>query len=273
NALLAQLDTYRLHGVNAVSISLQGGEALSHDPFSASGNSLAPAYMARLISVVEALDVRSMVAIVGMFSPDVTDVSLTDWDAAEAALSVVTKALRPYRNVILNTADKQDSLNHQGKAWARVRSPAEIQHLAQIMRRLDPDRLVGGGGTDYAANLELGTLPNVDVLLFSGGDLAKVAQDLKAAGVAKPMLCVELYGSWTGQYLPPGVFPDAVKQRYFDDLETALSTGALSVFFYSAPWLEGPSVGAFPIRFDLGGQGTEADPGIRWYFDRLRARR
>jgi hypothetical protein len=44
------------------------------------------------------------------------------------------------------------------------------------------------------------------------------------------------------------------------------------VFFHSNIWCQGPGDGAL-LRYDLAGQGTQADPGIHWYFDYVQARR
>lgn len=270
-ALIDQLDTYRLHGINSVSVSFQGGEAISRDPFTRSGGAIDSVIQARILRIVEALDRRSMVAIVGFLHHSLSDLSLESWDAAELAVTKVARALSPYRNVILNIADKQNAPGHRSLPWADIRIPSRLSHLASFPNQVDPKLLVGAGGTDHATNLKIAAQPDVDVLLFSGGDIAQLSRDFAKLG--KPVVCVELYGEWTEQFLPPGVFPDPAKQRYFDDLDTALSGGAVSVFFYSAPWLEGPSVGSYPIRYDLGGLGTESDPGIRWYFDRVQSLR
>ena len=44
----------------------------------------------------------------------------------------------------------------------------------------------------------------------------------------------------------------------------------LSVFFHNNPWCQSTTE---PLRYDLGGYGTAGDPGIRWYFERVRERR
>ncbi|MBM4028273.1 MAG: hypothetical protein FJ280_23205 [Planctomycetes bacterium] len=88
----------------------------------------------------------------------------------------------------------------------------------------------------------------------------------------KPIVNVELYGGWTGQFKdPPGHFPETVKSIYRRDADEAAARPGLSVFFHSNVWCQGPGDG-FPLRFDLAGQGTPTDPGIRWYFEHVQAR-
>jgi hypothetical protein len=75
-----------------------------------------------------------------------------------------------------------------------------------------------------------------------------------------------VFGGWTKNYLPPGVFPSTVKQEYYKEVDHGLARDGLFIFFHNNPWCQGPSVG-YPIRYDLAGQGTSGDPGIHWYFD------
>jgi len=58
---------------------------------------------------------------------------------------------------------------------------------------------------------------------------------------------------------------DAVKQHYFEEIEAAREHDGLYLFFFSAPWSQRE-----PMRFDLAGMGTEADPGIQWVFECLK---
>ncbi len=75
---------------------------------------------------------------------------------------------------------------------------------------------------------------------------------------------IELFGGWTGRF-GRGVFPDEVKRAYRREVDAAACRPGLSVFFHNNPWCQ-----LEPMRYDLGGSGSEADPGIRWYFEQVR---
>ena len=58
------------------------------------------------------------------------------------------------------------------------------------------------------------------------------------------------------------------KSDFLAEIETAATTPGFSLFGHFPGWYQGPSRDpSFDNRFDLGGQGTIQDPGIRWYFE------
>ena len=85
----------------------------------------------------------------------------------------------------------------------------------------------------------------------------------------KPIVNVELFGGWSDRF-PRGVFPPEARHAYEEEVERAAARPGLSVFFHSNPWCQTPDL---PMRYDLGGQGTADDPGIRWYFEQVREAR
>ena len=76
-----------------------------------------------------------------------------------------------------------------------------------------------------------------------------------------------LVGGWTGNF-PRSVFPPEARHAYEEEVERAAARPGLSMFFHNNAWCQTPDL---PLRYDLGGQGTTDDPGIRWYFELVRA--
>jgi hypothetical protein len=81
-----------------------------------------------------------------------------------------------------------------------------------------------------------------------------------------------------------GVFPEQTagvgravhrgKADFLAEIAYAAQTPGYSLFGHFPAWYQGPSRDpSFDIRFDLGGQGTLEDPGIRWYFEAVARRR
>jgi hypothetical protein len=75
-----------------------------------------------------------------------------------------------------------------------------------------------------------------------------------------------------------GVFPEQSagqgrmvhrgKADFLAEIDFAARTPGFSLFGHFPAWYQGPSRDpSFGNRFDLGGQGTIDDPGIRWYFE------
>lgn len=145
--------------------------------------------------------------------------------------------------------------------------PERILDLCGVVSEVDPDRLVGGSGYHPETCAVIGRDPACDVVMFdtsdedlTGFDSGRVHDCLVRAGVTDtPIVNVELYGGWTGNF-PRGVFPTEARRAYENEIERAAERSGLSVFFHSNTWCQSPHQ---PMRYDLGEQGTADDPGIR----------
>jgi hypothetical protein len=272
--LIAQLDDYKAHGINAITVFYQGSSGGSQDPFSPDGKQIRPDHQERMERILRECDRRGLAVIVGIFYQH-APFGLKDAAAVEQAVKTVTTSLRPFRNAVLNIANEQNSGGYaDSRAIYDFRDPQRIIDLCRVCRGTDPQRLVGGGGYDHSKNEIIGRSPDVDVLLFDTAgpdrdpDSGKLYDRFVAAGVTgKPIVNVEQFGGWTKQFVPPGVYPESAKQFHTRYADAAGARRGLSVFFHSNPWFQAPSLGKFSLRFDLGGQGTANDPGVRWYFD------
>lgn len=267
--LIAQLDAYKAHGVNTVTVFYQGSSGASYDPFAPDGLSVDTGHQTRMEQIIRACQQRGMVVIVGIFYQN-APLRLKNAEAVRNAVRTVARKLKPYRNIIINVVNEQNS--NRWKDTADIydfRDPQHVIELCEIVHAEDARRLVGGGGYDHDKNVVIGRSPAVDALLFDTGEPPPTSGQLYdrflASGVtAKPMVNVELFGGWTDQF-PRGVFQDAVKKAYYDEVDAAVSRKGLYVFFFSTPWTQGE-----PMRYDLAGDGTTAHPGIRWYFEYVR---
>ncbi|WP_435320922.1 cellulase family glycosylhydrolase [Haloarchaeobius sp. TZWSO28] len=271
--LIDQLDEYLEHGVNAVTVFYQGCMGAYYNPFTPDGSELEPDHKERMERIVEACASRDMIVIVGIFYQR-APFTLQDADAVRAAVRRVAEHLRPYGNVILNIANEHSSFRWAEYEAFDFRNPDRILELCRVVHEVDPDLLVGGGGYHPETCAVIGRDPACDVLMFDTGnedltgfDSGAMHDRLVRAGVSDtPIVNVELYGGWTGNF-PRGVFPAAARRRYENEIDRAAERPGLSVFFHSNTWCQSPS---FPMRYDLGGQGTPDNPGIRWFFDRVR---
>jgi hypothetical protein len=58
------------------------------------------------------------------------------------------------------------------------------------------------------------------------------------------------------------------KADYLAEIQYAARTPNYALFGHFPAWFQGPSRDpSFDCRYDLGGDGTRARPGIRWYFE------
>jgi hypothetical protein len=268
--LIAQFDSYKAAGLNTLSVCYQGSSGAYTNPFSDDGLSIEAGHKARMEQIVKAARAQGMVVIVNVFYGR----TIWKFDGAAAVnnvLKTVAKDLLPYRNVIISPGGETNTSRWNDKrAIFDMGVPANIGALCASVHSVDPKRLCGAGGTfeaDY--NIALGRDRNVDVLLFDTGAVMPDSSFLYnlyvAHGVRKPIVNVEMFGALTLQWLPAGVFSDAVKNHYYAEIDRKRMIPGLSLFFFSEPWHQRD-----PIHYELGGDGTPDSPGIRWFWDYVR---
>jgi hypothetical protein len=269
--LIAQLDDYKAHGVNAVTVFYMGCRGANYDPFSPDGLKVDDAHQARMQRIIRECGNRKMVVVAGIFY-QAAPFGLKDADAVKNAVRTVTARLKPFRNVIINVCNE-----HNSGEWAKraavydFRKPENVIELCRIVRQTDANRLVGGGGYDHEKNIVIGRSKEVDLLLFDTSgpkpDSGTLYDRFVEAGVKnKPIVNVETFGGWTKQF-PRGIFADDVRAAYLNEVDQAAKRPGLSVFFHNNPWCQSQTE---PMRYDLGGAGTQTDLGIRWYFEYVR---
>jgi hypothetical protein len=270
--LIAQLDEYQAHGVNTVAVFYQGSSGAYYEPFSADGLRVDVGHQRRMEQIIRAAARRGMVVVVGIFYQN-APFGLKDAEAVRNAVRTVTRALKAYRNVVINIANE-----HNSNRWADTKAvydfqePQRIIELCRLVKEHDPARLVGGGGYDHDKNEVIGRSPAVDVLMFDTDrpepDSGALYDRFVAAGVRdKPIVNVEIFGGWTSN-AERGVFSEEVRRPYYNEIDAAVARPGLSVFLHNTPWMQQE-----PMRYDLGGSGTADDPGVRWYFEYVKRRR
>lgn len=277
-SLIAQLDDYKAHGVNSVTVFYEGSSGGFMNPFSPDGTTIDPLVEKRMEQIISEADKRRMVVVAGIFyqfAPHPVSA-----DALRNSVVAVTKALQPFRNVIINVSNEQNS--GKWKDFAPVfdmRVPENVAGLCKLVKATDPQRIVGSGGYDSKSNEEIGRSPDVDVLLFDTShtdeDSAKLYDRYVKAGVTgKPMINVETFGGSTKPYLPPGVFNtpenEKLKAAYLREIAAVAPIPHLGLFLHNNPWFQGAKKGD-KLHFEIGGNGDPTTPGFSWYFDAVKA--
>ena len=62
-------------------------------------------------------------------------------------------------------------------------------------------------------------------------------------------------------------FFDEGKEVHYKEIDNKKKTGFVHSFTFN-PWFQGMAQD-LPNRFELGGDGTIENPGVRWYFDSI----
>jgi hypothetical protein len=182
NELIAKLPLYRAHGLNSISINVQGGSPIGygwHQPWHTSAytpdGSLLPAYAARLKRVIEAADAADMAVVLGFFYMSSTP-PLADEAAVVKATDLVTDLIceAGYTNVLIEVANESDL-----PGWKyQILTPARDHELVERIQARSQKRLATPAGrllvsTSYATSaVPSAKLLNVaDYVLFHGNAL------------------------------------------------------------------------------------------------------
>lgn len=280
-SLIKNLDEYKKVGINCISVFLQGSSGGYSDPFGENGKTIDRNHLRRLRQIIKACAKKDMVVIVGIFyQRTVRDPEIGNLKSEEAirnAVLTVTEKLKPFNNIIINIANEQNSGYYKSFEAFNFNHPQNIISLCKEVKHADPERIVGGGGYHDSSNVVIGKSEFVDVLLFDtfSGDIEKGHDSgwhydfFKAEGVPeKPIVNVEIFGGWTGQFTPQGVYTPEGKEIHWKEIEAAKKQQGLYVHFHSNTWFQGAGQD-FENRFGLGGMGTPDDPGVKWYFKKI----
>ena len=224
---LARLPDYAAHGVDAITINLQGGtpgyEGAVNSAFDPDGSLRAP-YLDRVRRVVEACDRAGLVVILGCFYQR-QDQILADEAAVRAGVVNVARWVRDrgYRNVVLEVANE---FGHGGFDHRLLRTAAGQVELIRLARATAPGLLVStsdlghGRYPDELAeaadvllvhfnNTPLGEIPGRIAALRKFGKPIVCNEDARVgeAGARAAGLCVENGASW-------GLMAEAVNQHF-----------------------------------------------------------
>jgi hypothetical protein len=267
NHLIAQLNDYKAHGVNTVAVFYQGSTGGYSNPFSSDGMRVDPAHQARMEQIIKECQTRDMVVIVGIFYQ--RSALPSNAEGVRNAVRTVTNLLKPYRNIIINIANEQNSsLYSDTKGIFDFQDPERNIELCRVVHQVDKDRIVGAGGYDHSKNRVIGRSPDVDTLLFDTSspsqDSGKLYEEFVAAGARnKPIVNVETFGASA-----PGstsqVYSEADKRPYFREVDAGIARRGLYICLFTKGLQEGGK------HYDLRGNGTSGNPGMRWYFEYIR---
>lgn len=191
---LAALPDYAAHGVNAITVCLQGGlpgyEGALNSAFEPDG-ALRASYLQRVARVIEACDRQAMAVILGCYYQRQDQVLLDD-DAVRRGVVNTVQWLqhRGYRNVLLEIANEFD---HRGFDHPILRSTEGQSELIRLAKQTAPELLVSTSGLGHGRYPdELGAVADFLLIHFNGTPVAEIPDRILALKKhGKPIVCNE----------------------------------------------------------------------------------
>ena len=191
---IAKLAEYASHGVNAVTLCLQGGmpgyEGAVNSAFEAEG-SLRADYLHRVERVIRACDREGVVVILGCYYQRQSKL-LKDDVALRAGLANVAKWIKEaqFKNVVLEVANEYA---HKGFAHRLIRDPEGQASLIRLVKESSPELLVTASGYgDGRIDRQVAEACDFLTPHWNGTDVQSIAE--RAAALKpfnKPIVCNE----------------------------------------------------------------------------------
>jgi hypothetical protein len=259
--LVAHLEEYRRCGLNAVSVFFMGsrfGDVRGYNEDA----TLSSDHAARMGRIVEAADERAMVVLIGCLYWGNSRAKWEGWTQRQAndavANTVRWLAENDYRNTFVDVDNEGMALRGAG---------FDNRQMVIAAKEVDlpvPVAVNFHGEPPPEADLTIHhspVVPGKPYIESEGSPGAVPADDGYWGSYSKRD---GLYG-----YLNVGVYTDAMKESQKRIAAEHLDGGR--GYMLASTWLQAPPPQG--PNHDPGGQGTQDDPGVRWWLEWLRERR
>jgi hypothetical protein len=236
-----KLDGIKSHGMQSVSISLQGGNfGEPTNAFNADGT-LKSEYKTRITTVMNAIAARNMVSVVSFYyqQRDQELTSPTHTAAVIKAAEESTNFLKPWRNAWFYVINEPF---HSGLS-DYLRSASGQSAIYNTIKNIDSARII------YVSDTSNDGFTSKTGVSASNGNVIVEYQR-------------------KDEYPAPGVFDPGELEEAQTRAELTMNNGGY--WFWHAAWHQKANVAGFP-RFDKGGVGTASDPGVSPIWDKMQS--
>jgi hypothetical protein len=267
--LTDSLKEFKDAGLNTLLVCYQGGPGLSSKAFAADGATFEDtALRDRVRQILDAASQHDMVVVVSLFFPRKMglggqDPKLASRDAYLAACRTAAAELKDRKNVLICVCDQPLGSAFNANAM-KFTAPDIIECLAAV-GSVAPTMLRGGGNATHATNVAVASSDAANIIFH-----AEPGVNPPAFPVIKPLIHVGFAGSDSGRN-PQGFYMPPARQKFTEMLDRYVDGSTAHFVAHFPAWTEG-GMDLKPNRFDVGGAGTQKDPGLRWYLEALAKR-
>ena len=256
NELVSHLDEYKKYGVNTISVFFMGSRFSEIHGYNADGT-LKPVYQLRMGKIIEACDERGMVTLVGILywgsgMHDRTNKNYEGWkqDHVEAAMQHTVKWLHDnkYRNVFIDP---------DNEGMAEIGAKFDIAKMICAGKKINPAIAIAYNGK--------GAVPACAGLTVHFGLQSDNMPYIQTEGTPS-----QYWGEYSKEnglstYINAGIYTKGKKKEQLADTKRLLDKG--HGYLFASTWLQN-----IPPKYEMGGDGSPADPGIRWWLDYIKER-
>jgi hypothetical protein len=254
--LIDHLDTFAGYGVNTVSVYFMGSRFGDVKGYNEDGG-LSPVHAARMGRIIEAADRRGMVVLVGCLYWSTSKAKCDSWTQAQAnkavAATVAWLKANDYRNVFVDV---------DNEGMARAAKGFDNRQMVLAGKAADPCCVI-------ATNFRGEPPAEADLAIhYARRVTGKPYIESEATPGNAPGGYWGSYSKKGGHYnyINIGVYSEAMKNDQIRRTRAHLSRG--EGYMLASTWLQ--CVPPHGPNHMPGGDGSETNPGIRWWLEFLR---
>ena len=247
--LISHLDEYKTYGLNTISVFFMGSRYSNINGYNLDAT-LNKTYQTRMEQIIEACDHRNMVVLVGILYWGIGEAARTNdyyksWTQAEvnAAIRNTMKWLKEknYKNVFIDP---------DNEGMAEIGAHFNIDEMICEGKKILPNIAIAYNGSGYPP-------PCADLSIHFG---FKTLQKPYIQTEGTPNQYWAEYSKEKGlnEYINVGIYTKGKKEQQIKDTKELLSKGY--GYLFASTWLQN-----VPPNFNLGGDGSNNNPGIKWW--------
>jgi len=254
--LIDSLGAFAEYGVNTVSVYFMGSRFGDVKGYNEDAT-LNPVYAGRMGRIIEAADRRGMIVLVGCLYWSTSKAKWDHWTQADAnrAVANAVRWLKEnnYRNVFVDV---------DNEGMARAAKGFDNRQMVLAGKAVNP-------GCMIATNFRGEPLAEADLAIHHSRRTAgKPYIETEASPGNAPGGYWGAYSKKEGyyNYLNIGIYTDAMKAEQIEQTKAHLSRG--EGYMLASTWLQ--CVSPYGPNHTPGGDGTPANPGVKWWLEFLR---
>jgi hypothetical protein len=264
--LIENLPVYRDHGVNCISAFFMGNRFTDMKGYTENG-SLDPVIAERMGRIIEAADELGIVVLVGCLYWGESKGKYESWTQNEASTAIANTvkwlAENDYRNTFVDVDNEGMGIRFGG---------FDDRELVLVAKKADPSL--------YVATNFVGTPPDEVDLAIHHSDRAPGKPYIESEGTPENAPGA-YWGAWSRQhdptnrhrrdpnvwhYLRVGQYAPGMKENEIELAKMHYDRG--DGYLFASTWLQEPAPNG--PNHNLGGDGSEKDPGMRWWLEWLK---
>jgi hypothetical protein len=257
NELIAHLDIYKNYGLNTISVYFMGSRYSNVNGFNLDAT-LKPVYASRMGRIIEACDKREMVVLVGIlyWGAQMSTLGNTyyeTWDQEKVNQAIRNTVLwlkkNNYKNVFIDPDN--EGMAQRGAGF-------DIDEMICEGKKANHEIVIAYNGRGYPP-------PCADLPIHFG---EKVNSMPYIASEETPSNYWGAYSKEEGltEYINVGIYTEGKKAEQLRKTQELLDGGY--GYLFASTWLQN-----VPPNYDIGGDGSPCNPGIKWWLDFIKNRK